>query len=194
MGFFGYLYLIEAEQLSDKSINIRTTILEGGSGTIPYFSWAPGAREDKLHAYANESIYSNTELHPLEGYPIDEIQEAGARNPIAPDSYMIEASFAPNRQGTGVVLHVTLPNRYLPRANLSPLIQPDPPFVKLIEERIILTWPNKGTIDVRFCLSPISPNDNLNDYDISKILLPDPERPVNFGMEINLGIMKFKFG
>ena len=195
MGYFSYLYLIEADKLNEEYLNIQTTIFQGGSGDVPYFSWIPGTRKHQLQAYANGTIYSNTHLYPIEGYPVKEAQRVGSRNSAVLDSYVIEANFVPNRQDAGTVLQVILPNGYLPRKDVSPLVQPAPPFVNLLRNRIVLTWPSESGIDVRFCITPLPPNDNFSNYDLSKILvLGARKKPLKFGVEINLGVLKFKFG
>lgn len=193
MGYFAYLYLLEGQSHKHKDVNLVTTIFEGESGNIPYFSWIPGERSSELHPYASNTVYSDVKLQILPGYPIANMQKLGERTGYIP-SILIEAQFNPNVPRAGIVLHVILPERYIPRRDLSPLVQPISPYVKLDGDRMALTWPIEGAFDVRFCATPLTENESYDDFDVSKILVTEESRNPKLGVEINLGVIKFKFG
>ena len=192
MGYFANLYIIEAYEINKNEIKIITSIYEGDSGKIPYFSWIQSEKSNLCYSYANNTIYCNMRLNLLEGYPVSERQILGSMTEYS--SILINAQFTPKKHKSPTVCHILLPEGYLPRRDLKPLLQPNTPFVNIINNRVILTWPIEGAFHIEFCIVPLSKDDVLNDYDRSKILRISDEFSRKFGVEFNLGIIKFKFG
>lgn len=185
MGYFANLYLVESDATKD-SVTVETSVYGEGVGEKIYFSWGAGQRAGNVYAYAQDTLYSNTLLNLLDGYPLREIY----RNP---ESFLLEAAFTPNHRDDPVLYHIVLPEHYVPRADREPLDQPGDPFVHVHQNRVVVTYPVIGSARVRFHVARLRENESLDDYDENKILKPIESRPVKIEFELNLGIFKVKF-
>ncbi len=195
MGLFANLYLIESEQIKEDKVEIKTTIYSGSTGNPPFFfSWLRGNREDVLFSYANNTIFCDTNLRPLKSYPVYEIQGLGEKTGYNSPSILFEAQYTPELNKWATVYHIILPKNFIPRRDLRPIEQPQPPYVKISDNKLILTWPAVNPCNIRFTATPLRANESINDFNFSEILNKDEENNARFGIEINLGIVKFRFG
>lgn len=194
MGFFSNLYLMEVQAVNDDTVSIRTEVYAAESGDVPYFSSIEGKRDGLLNSYAHDTIFCSLPLKLLPHYPVNERQELGSRTGHIPPSALIRAGFNPDMVDSATVCHVLLPDTFLPRRDLEPLVQPSVPYVKRKADWLILTWPMQGAFRIEFCITPLEEGDSLDNYDISKVLRKKDEPRVNVGAEINLGVLKFRFG
>jgi len=186
--------LVEIERISEEEIETITSIWGGDSGNIPYYSWMRGERDKGLYPYANNTIFSDTQLHLFKGYPVKENQAFGEKTSRGSLSFLIESQFTPGIIDATTVCHITLPKGFIPRRDMKPLVQPYPPYAKLQNGRFILTWPITGAFDIRFCITPLMKDESLEDFDQNSILCPLDKSSPKIGVEVNLGVIKFKFG
>jgi hypothetical protein len=120
MGYFANLYIVET--LADKdSVTIETSIYGGEIEPKAYFSWGPGHRSENLYSYAHETIFSDSKLNLLPGYPMRE--QVGD-----PDRFLLEAQFTPLNKDYPVLYHFILPEDFVPLRNAT-IIQPTNPSV-----------------------------------------------------------------
>jgi hypothetical protein len=186
MGYFANLYVVQAET-TNKGITIRTMIYCSENVTRAYFCWGPGERPSGLFSFAEKTVFCDTELRLLPGYPLDEGFDH-------PDQCLVEANFSPQKADDPVLFHIVLPKRFIPRRDMKPLEQPDRPFVYTMDERVIATYPVIGPAAIRFWITRIGATESIADYELHKLLHPDEERPSKIGFEFNLGIFKLKYG
>jgi hypothetical protein len=139
-----------------------------------------------MHRYAHGTVVCNRELSLLPGYPTTETLGSGL------DSVLIEASFNPMGSEDAVLFHFLLPPRFIPRRDLEPLEQPTRPFVYVVNDRVIATYPTQGRRDIRFCISRLQPRESISDYDHEKLLHPDERRAHKVSWEFTLGLVKLK--
>jgi hypothetical protein len=85
MGYFANLYLIEIFTRQNSAI-VETTIYGGHIEPRAYFSWGPGERTEGLQSYAHETLFSDTQLGKLPGYPMQEQYPAD-------EPFLLDASF-----------------------------------------------------------------------------------------------------
>jgi hypothetical protein len=192
MGYFSYLYLIQADIIDEDKISITTEVFGAEPETNAYFSWLPGKRPGKIYSYGNDTIFTNYKLKRIEGYPINLMQKLGQEKGGYP-TYTIGADFQVKEKDEATVLHILLPDLFVPRKDLSPLLQPKPPYAKILGDRIILTWPIAGPFEVKFCISPLSKSEELQTIDLSHMLVTEKAQKAKHGIEINFGIFKYKF-
>jgi hypothetical protein len=185
MGYFGHLYLVEVNAHGD-AIEVATSVLGAEIGQTPYFCWGVGDRPPGLHAYAENTAFSDRPLRPLPGYPL--VEKYG------PDEsrILLEASFTPKHADDPVLFHFLLPDRFVPRRDQAPLIQPTPPFVCVVENRLTATYPVVGAAEIRFWIARLEAEDSLENYDVAQILHPAEKRATKVELEFNLGIFKVK--
>ena len=139
-------------------------------------------RTQKAHCFATHNF-------PFcRGYPRDEWKD------LAAGGFPITASFTPKRPGDPVLFHFVLPNRFVPRGNTEPLVQPCSPFIGVTGERLSVTYPVSGatTAEVRFFVEQMRVGETFEDYNLDKVLHPDPRRGVRCEFELNLGLFKVK--
>lgn len=195
MGLFANLYLIESEQIKDNEIEIKTTIYSGETGNPPFFfSWIRGNSDNFLHGYANNTIFCDTTLRPLNGYPVYEIQRLGEKTGYNSPSILFEAQYTPELNKWATVYHIILPKNFIPRRDLKPIEQPQHPYVKISNNKLILTWPAMKPCNIRFTATPLRDNESINDFNFSEILSVDKKENARLGIELNFGIIKFRFG
>jgi len=183
MGYFTHLYLVEVVAEA-SGVRVSTSVF-GAEAGIAYFCWGAGTRPAGLHAYGGGTGLSDTELTLLPGYPLQETH-------ADPDRCLIEAAFTPMHEDDPVLVHFVLPDRFVPRRTLDPLVQPVRPFVCTAGEKILATYPVKGRADIRFWILRLQPAESLGDFDLTKLLHPDEERAKRVELEFNLGIFKVK--
>jgi hypothetical protein len=185
MGYFANLYVVEVST-SASYIKVETSIFGAGLGQKAYFTWGPGSRSENLYSYGNGTIFSDTDLELLPGYPLLERYERS--NP-----FLLETAFTPRNQNDPVIIHIMLPEHFVPKRDLTPFIQPCDPFIYTEGDRMIITYPAKGKAEVRFWISEIQDEESLREYDMTKIMRPEAKRSTKVELEINLGIFKIKF-
>jgi hypothetical protein len=185
MGYFANLYTVEATANEDY-VEVETAVYGGGAGERMYFSWGAGQRAGNLYPYAHGTLFSSEPLNLLPGYPLIE------HYPDV-DNFLLEASFTPRHQDDPVLLHILLPEKYVPRRDRSPLSQPCDPFVHIHQGRMVITYPAVGTVTTRFWVNRMQEDESLSDYDETKILKPIKEDSLRTEFEINLGVFKVKF-
>ena len=193
MGYFANLYLIEMDAVAEETVSLTTTIFCGESEPAPFFSWIRDDRSGLENEYANGTIFSDAKLRPLSGYPIVETQDLAQSQRLGRDGFQTRAQFTPRAKESPTVVHVVLPAYFIPRKDLG-VLQPGPPFVKLKDNRLILTWATRDSIDLAFWSSRLKPRETFDQYDLDRITFADDVRVARQGMEINLGFVKFKFG
>jgi hypothetical protein len=182
MGYFANLYVVEASA-SENAIEIETSIYAGVMNPMAYFSWRPGVRTGRLRQYANGTLFSDSKLRRLPGYPMKQrIEES--------DLFLLEAGFAPMYEEAPVLFHIILPEFFIPRRDYTPFIQPCDPFAYINESRFVITYPAKGATEIRFWASRIRESESLSDFDITKVLKPEVKDSINVKFEINLGFFK----
>lgn len=182
MGFFANLYLIEIFTLQDSAI-VETTIYGGHIEPKAYFSWGPAERPGGLQSYAHETLFSDTKLERLPGYPMRE--QYPAKEP-----FLLDASFNPRELNDPVVFHLVLHERYVPMRNNTPFIQPTDPSVYKASEKIIITYPVIGSSNIRFWVTAMREGESLDDYDMSRIMIPEKVGPDKTIFGFNGGIFK----
>ena len=192
MGFFSYLYLIQADITDDDEISTKTTVFGAEPESDAYFSWIPGERSREIYSYGDDTIFTNFKLKEIEGYPISSPQKLGQQTGGYP-IYVVSADFQTKNKDEATVLHVLLPNLFVPRKDLSPLTQPNPPYAKISGDKVVLTWPIVGPFEVKFCMSPLSTREELQTIDLSTMLVTEKNRKTKHGIEIDLKIFKYKF-
>jgi hypothetical protein len=187
MGYFANLYLIEASTDQD-SIRLETAVYGDEVGERATFSWIPGLREGPLFSFASDTIFCDKPLKLLPTYPVTTISDD-------PDRLTLDASFSPRHNDDPVVFHFRLPEDYVARADLHPLIQPVDPCVIVHEKFMTVTYPVSGAAKVSFEARPLQPGQSLADYDEQRILRPGKEFLGIKGFEIGApGIFKAIFG
>jgi len=189
LGYFANLYVVEASA-NPTGVELTTSIFGAPIGERAYFSWGPGERPIGLKQYAQGTLFCDAALKLLRGYPRRE--RHGEREGEDPDRCLIEAAFAPRNADDPVLFHFVLPDRFIPRRDLEPLVQPRPPFVFRSGERIVATYPVAGSGEIRFWISRLRPREALTDYDLTKVLHPYEQRAVKAEFEFNLGFFKIK--
>ena len=193
MGWFNSLYLIEGEATSDTEVLLTTSIHGKEMGESAYFSWIEGHREAEMQAkYGSDTLFCSTDLPLLPGYPVKTNCSLNDKTLHDPPSLLFEANFTPppTSPSWNTVVHVVMPPRYVPRRHLKPLVQPEPPFTKLVNDRFILTWAVEGSFSIRFCASPLDSRMQMHELDLSCTLAP-PGSKAKLGGEIGIpGMLK----
>lgn len=185
MGYFANLYTVETTAHEDY-VEVETSVYGGEAGERMYFSWGAGHRPGNLYSYAHGTLFSSKPLNLLPGYPLVERY-------TDTDSFLLEAAFTPMHRDDPVLLHVILPENYVPGRDRSPLIQPCDPFVHIHQGRMVITYPASGAVTLRFWVNRIREDESLSDYDENKVLTPVAARSIKPEFEINLGVFKVKF-
>ena len=187
MGYFANLYVVEVSASANR-IEMSTCVFGAAIGRA-YFCWGGGTQPRDLHAYARNTIFCDTPLQLLPGYPrVQDCEDPRGEH----GRCLIEASFQPRHGDDPVLFHFLLPTRFLPRRDLQPLVQPQPPFISLHENRLAATYPVVGRAEFRFKASRLNSNESFNDYDMAKILHPEGKTVVKAEVEFNFGVFKIK--
>ena len=69
MGYFAHLYLVETTSDS-AGVEVATSVFSSDVGQRVFFSWTPGQRATGLYEYADGTLFSDTRLPLLAGYPV----------------------------------------------------------------------------------------------------------------------------
>jgi hypothetical protein len=117
MGHFANLYVVDATA-DATGVKISTSVLGAEVGPKAYFSWGSAERPEGLHQYARGTIFSDTKLALLPGYPKTERCGEDA------DRCLIEADFMPRVREDSVLFHFLLPERFVPRRARPPTYYP----------------------------------------------------------------------
>jgi hypothetical protein len=165
MGWFTNLYLVEVQQVDDRTI-VETNVYDGNSGDIPYFTWGVDRRPKNYTAYAHNTLFSNVQLDLIDVYPQHDVYESTK-------PFLLDASFQPRRPDHAVLFHIVLYQSYVPMRNSEPFIQPCPASVYLNKNILTITYPVQGSAQLKFWITPLRPGDSLVDYDLTKITTPD---------------------
>ena len=185
MGYFSNLYVVEIDA-DDRVITARTSVYEGESSGAPYFSWGPGERGPGVTPYARDTIFCDSPLKILPGYPLVERLGDDA------DHAAVEAIFGSKDDHKAVLMHFLLPENFVPSRDPKSIEQPARPFAYVAGNRVIATYVAKGQVTVRFSISRLQPGRLMSQYDPMKILNPEQASDIKLGMEINLFFVKFK--
>lgn len=186
MGYFANLYIVEVSA-SETTAQMRTTIYGNDIGPVAYFCWGPGDRPEGLHSYAGGTVFCDSELKLLPGYPLDETFDDANQG-------LISANFTPRHRDDPVLFHFVLPERFIPRRDMKPLEQPVRPFVYTADQRIVATYPVIGAGRIQFWVTRLKQTETISDYEVHKFLHPEEEHPLKMGFEFNVGVFKLKFG
>ncbi len=185
MGYFANLYVVEA-LATDEEVEVRTTIYRSEVGEKAYFCHGSGERPGGLQSYAGGTIFCDRELDLLPGYPLVERRSND-------DGCLLESDFTPAKSDDAVLFHFVLPPRFVPRRDREPLDQPDRPIVDVHDDRVIVTYGVTGPAVIRFAISPLSPDDELHDYQLHKLLHPEEKDGRRFGFKLNAGLVELKY-
>jgi len=143
-----------------------------------------------MHVYANGTLFSSDELELLPGYPLR--RTIGREEGV--DSLLIEEGFMPPDQGTPVLFHLLLPDRYVPWPNREPLQQPSQPNVLLLGDRLLISYAAPVAGDIRFWIERLQTNERMTDFDLTRILKAPSSSIVKASVELNFGIIKISLG
>lgn len=185
MRYFTNLYLVEA-LAGPTGVQVNTTIYGAQSGAA-YFSWGAGARPAGAEGYAADTVFCESALRVLPGYPM---QETRARlGQESAERYLIEARFTPQHADDPVLYHFLLPERFVPARIQRPFALPAKPSVRMLGERLVATFPVVGAAEIAFGVAP-RPETQTGALDLTTIFEPmNPED--EFSWELNLGLFKF---
>lgn len=184
MGHFANLYLIEIQK--DRDITkVETSIYGGEVGESAYFSWGAGERpENQLQSFANGTLFCNKKLGLLSGYPLIERYPYGG-------PFVLDASFVPQNEESSVLLHIIFNKHFVPARDKKPFEQPCSPSVYKQDEKLILTYPIRGSFSLKFNVNSIKADENLASYDIEKLV--DPALPTKQKRVVGINLYFFKF-
>jgi hypothetical protein len=185
MGYFANLYVIDASADED-GVTLSTNVFGSEIAPRAYFSWGVGQRPPGMNEYADGTIFADSPLRLLPGYPLIEACRAD------PDHCLLEASFAPPANDDPVLFHVMLPLRFVPARVREPFTQPATPFLMRLGDRLIATYPAIGPAELRFWISRLPATDSLDSYDLANLFHPEARQAVKAEFEFNLGFFKVK--
>lgn len=190
MGYFANLYLIEARATVDE-IEVSTSVFGAEIGPVAYFSWGVGHRPAGMNEYAGGSIFSDARLTLLPSYP--RIERYSQNKGDDSNRYLIEADFTPLHHDDPVLFHFLLPERFVPRQDLMPVIQPRAPFINILGKRVSITYPVTGHAECRLWISRLKPDESLDNFEWTRMLHPEAEKRGRVEVEFNFGVFKIKF-
>jgi hypothetical protein len=192
MGYFGCAYIVEG-RADPNGVTLTTTVLSGPYGLErALFFWSEGERPAGLFSYADGSLQCSHQLYPLPGYPA--IEKRGNFCGESADLIQIEEDFRAQSDGEPVLFHFLLPSRFVPRPDMEPLITPSRPSIIQRGDRLSVTFVATGAADVRFWIQRLKGIETFEDYDLNRLFDKPAIRSAKAGVEINLGVIKFKFG
>jgi hypothetical protein len=191
MGYFSYAYVVEGSA-DDQGVTLSTSIYAEHLDHPVFFSWAEGSRSPGLHSYADGTLYSDTKLSQVPGYPRTERRGNGPGEDS--NLVLIEESFTPREASEPVLFHFVLPSHFVPRPDITPLVTPSAPSVIRRGDVLTATFVAKGGGDVRFWLSRLTNDETLDDYDLDRIFNAPISKNAKVTFELNLGIVKIAIG
>jgi hypothetical protein len=187
MGYFAYAYIVDAYESDVDFLLTRSiyTVDLGNPGQRVLFSWDQGERPEGMHAYANGALFCSNRLSLLPGYPLTKrLRHDG--------QYLIDEGFTPDTGNGSVLYHLTLPARFVPCPD-RPLTNPSQPNVTLRGDRLSVAYATQGDGAIRFWVRRLQERESFADFDLDRILEIPASRSSKFEVEINLGVLKFKF-
>jgi hypothetical protein len=187
MGYYAYAYIVDAYESDVDFLLTRSiyTVDLGNPGQRALFSWDQGERPEGMHAYANGALFCSNRLSLLPGYPF-------TKRLRRDDQYSIDEGFAPDGNGS-VLYHLTLPARFVPCPHRQPLTNPSQPNVTLRGNRLSVAYGTQGDGAVKFLVRRLQERESFADFDLDRILEVPASRSSKFEVEVNFGILKFKF-
>lgn len=188
MGYFGNLYLVEIYREGAKT-KVKTTIYSGHlNGQTSYFSWGEGDRPpSQLHGFAGNTIFTNTQLIKLDGYPVIEEYDSS-------QEFFLDASFSPKDPSKDpIVFHIVFDKYYVPKRDGEIFEQPSKPSISKKDEKLVITYPVIGKAEIRFPVIPIPNNKSLSNFDLETLVRPDPVKGSKKTVGINLYFFKFEW-
>jgi hypothetical protein len=192
MGYFGCAYVVEC--LADEfGVTLTTTVLSPGpiEGRALFY-WSDGERPPGLFSYARDTLRCTAQLMPLPGYP--SVERHGGDPGESEDLVLIEEDFQAQRDDEPVIFHFLLPPRFVPCRDRNPLVTPSRPSIIVRGDQLSATFVAKGAADVRFWIRRLKSDENISDFDLTKLFDKPAERSAKASLEINFGIVKFSFG
>ncbi len=178
MGYFANLYLVEVRQIRDRTI-VETNVYSGDIGGTAYFTWGVEKRPEGYTSYAHDTLFSDSRLNLIGAYPQFDSYESS-------EPFLLDGSFEPREGTDAVVFHIVLHKSYVPMRDREPFIQPSIASVYLSKDILTVTYPVRGSGQLKFWITPIRPGDSLIDYDLTKITTPDAK--VRHSAKLNFGI------
>lgn len=186
MGYFANLLLVEAEA-DAAGVSIDVSVYDGPVDEPAYFMWGEGSAPQTEYSFASGTLFTNTRLSLLQGYPRRERRPAG--NPYESENQcLIQADLKPRHQSDAVLVHMLLPQRFAPRRDMTPLQQPAPPYVRTLGERFVVTYSVRGRADVAFWMRRLRPDESVSDFDAARVLHADEKRRGSLKLSLKLGI------
>jgi hypothetical protein len=189
MGYFTYAYIVDG-QLAKSGVDF--TISAYRAGDTAYFSWGAGDRPGNMTAFASGTLFCDREMRLLPGYPRVERRK---KSDFKESRFLLlEESFFPRNEHEPVLFHVVLPPGYIIRRDREPFTLTKSANVAVIGDRLVVTLPSKGNVDLRFWMAPLAEGETFDDFELNKFLSVPQKDPLKVGFEINLGVFKVKFG
>ena len=185
MGDFAHLHLVEASVLPNGRITLKTSIYSAPpSGQTAYFSWGSGRRPLGLTSYGSGTIFCDTDLTLGELYPLEEEYPEG---PIR-----LYGDYHPSNVNDPIVFHFVLPENYIPSPTPQGPEQPDPPFIYIIEKRVLVTYATRGSSRISFWTRPLDGRESMDDFSFDDLFKIDPLK-MKHSFEFGVPGLKYKF-
>lgn len=189
MGFFSYAYIVDGQAIAG---GVKFVVSAYESGDMAYFSWGRGDRPKDMQPIAGDTLYCSHRLELLPGYPRVDIREN--KDFYEGRFLAFEESFFPRQPDAPVLFHVALPTRYVVRRGREPFTLTQSSNIALIGDRLVITTPARGGVDLRFSIAPLADDERFSDYELHKLLTRPDVTQQKLGWEVNLGVFKLKFG
>lgn len=189
MGFFSYAYIVDGQTIKD---GVKFVVSAYQSDEVAYFSWGRGDRPKDMRPIAGETLFCSHRLALLPGYPRVDIRR---EKDFEKGRFLaLEESFFPRQADAPVLFHIALPPGYVVRRDREPFTLTQSSNVALVGDRLVITTPARGGVDLRFSIAPLTAGEKFSDYELHKLLTKPEVKEQKLGWEVNLGVFKLKFG
>ena len=175
MGFFANLCVVDCRGLDRGGVSVSRYYYGAHQTPNTQFRWGIPECPPGFRPYAEETIFCNAELKKLPGY-----HDFLEFHPEAPN-YSLKVEFMPEQPKDGVLLHILLPERYVPRKTSDLMIQPNVPTIRVVKNRLAITYATAGDTLIQFKFAQLRGHEKYADANLNQVLNPVAKWPSRVG-------------